>query len=154
VTKPKILEAAQIALPKHFDVDASTMEITVTESRRLHGAAWSARKLAGTFNVAFTFEAPADKVAEVSTKVAEIQTAPEVYKTALTTAFKTALTTAGVDQAVVDAITVTAASATDAHASSTTSMRMTTVAPNTIVGGTTSTVLSLAVIAGVYLVGM
>jgi len=115
-TKAKMEAGTKAGLATHFGVAASDVTVTATESRRLV----EARKLAGTWGLAYTFSVPTANAAAVETKVETAKT----NTAALTTSLKTSLAAQGLNTASMTVTgftavkTVTGGSTTAAPAAS------------------------------------
>jgi len=102
--KTLVEEATRISIAAHFNVTASTVSATATESRRLNAGP---RRLPGLWSVAYEFSAPAAKLQAINAKLAAIASSPDDFKAAFATEFKKYLTASGVSADVVNALLVT-----------------------------------------------
>jgi hypothetical protein len=86
--------ATKATLAEHFSVNASAVNVTATESRRLS----EARSLTGAWSITYSFTVPTSQAAAVETKVQ----ATKKSTVAMSTVFKKQLIKAGVPKATAD----------------------------------------------------
>jgi hypothetical protein len=106
VSKAQMQNATKRALEKQFE--GSTVTVTVIESRRLTDSWRMAgsfdRRLAGSFAISYTVEAPAAQAAAHTAKMGELKKSTATLMTSL----KTEMKAVGVDTAVLDKLEVSA----------------------------------------------
>jgi len=136
VTTTQMEAACKGALAKQFNVSASMVTVTATESRRLGDAV--ARMLAGSWAVQFTITAPASKAAAIESSAAALKATPSNF------ALAAELTKAGV--ADVSSLKVTGLTVAKATT--------TTLKPTTTIKPTTSSELGAANLSSRLLISM